>query len=212
MKITHRFITVFILTVALFVGTWYVSVLINNKKISAIQEAQERIATDILSSELALDKASLDGCTTLTETSFQAELNRIADKIAFSEKNLSSEAELLDLKKQYALVEVRDFLLVRRLGASCTNAPDTILYFYGAKETCADCARQSYVLDALRNSHPAVRVYSFDYTLDLSIVKAMKDVYGVGETLPALVINGATKTGFQSLEQLEPLLETPQKK
>jgi hypothetical protein len=51
-----------------------------------------------------------------------------------------------------------------------------------------------------------VRVYSFDYNLDLSTIKALRSIYKISDTLPAVVIQGKTYQGFQTLEQVRAIL------
>jgi hypothetical protein len=60
------------------------------------------------------------------------------------------------------------------------------------------------VLSTLRDRYPELRVYSFDYSTDLSAVKAMLDIYKIEDTkLPALVINDNVLTGFHPIEELD---------
>ncbi len=62
------------------------------------------------------------------------------------------------------------------------------------------------MLTALREKYPNLRVYSFDYSLDLSAVTALKSIYKISDTkLPALVMNGELLTGFKSVEDIEKL-------
>ena len=60
------------------------------------------------------------------------------------------------------------------------------------------------MLSALRTAYPELRVYSFDYSTDLSAVSSMLQIYKIKDTaLPALVIDEDVLTGFHSLEDLE---------
>jgi hypothetical protein len=60
------------------------------------------------------------------------------------------------------------------------------------------------VLSSLRDKYPELRVYSFDYSTDLSAVKAMLDIYKIKDTaLPALVVDDNLLTGFQPIEELD---------
>ena len=68
---------------------------------------------------------------------------------------------------------------------------------------CADLT-ESTQMHLLRNKYPELRVYSFDYSIDLSAVKAMLAIYKIKDTeLPALVLDDKLLTGFYSLEDLE---------
>jgi len=60
------------------------------------------------------------------------------------------------------------------------------------------------VLSTLREKYPELRVYSFDYSIDVSAVKAMIQIYKIKDTeLPALVLDDELLTGFHSIEDLE---------
>jgi glutaredoxin len=78
------------------------------------------------------------------------------------------------------------------------------LYFYTTDENCSDCKKQGIVLSTLRENYPTLRVYSFDYSTDLSAVKAMLQIYKIEDTkLPALVLDDEVMTGFRTIEELE---------
>lgn len=205
-KHSTKYIIAFFLTVAIFASAWYTSTALNNKKFANLQAAQDKISIDILSSETDFDLLKENTCDNSAFSVFSADLATLAEKIAYSEQNVGTPEEISTLKKQYTLLEVRDFLLTKRVAERCKQTPVAIFYFYGTKEGCVDCTRQGYVLDVLREQNPSVRIYAFDYNLDLSTIKALRDIYKVGDMLPSLVINGTTYAGFQSLEQLQALI------
>jgi hypothetical protein len=89
----------------------------------------------------------------------------------------------------------------------CGTKIYSILYFYTNADNCTECVKQGYVLTELRRKYPDLRVYSFDYNLDLSAVNSLIAIYKVDDTeLPALIINDAVMTGFKSTEDIEALL------
>ena len=64
------------------------------------------------------------------------------------------------------------------------------------------------MLSRLKNKYPELRVYSFDFSTDLSAVEAMLAIYKIEDTkLPALVVEGDLYTGFQDIDKLEPLIQ-----
>ena len=66
------------------------------------------------------------------------------------------------------------------------------------------CDKESIVLSTLRDKYGELRVYSFDYSTDLSAVKAMLNIYKIEDTkLPALVVDDDVLTGFHSMDELE---------
>src|SRR3989338_4170658 len=71
------------------------------------------------------------------------------------------------------------------------------------KDVCEDCEKMGYVLTALRDRYPDLRVYSFDYHFDVGAIDTLVSIYKVKSDLPALIINGLSYHGFHSVEELE---------
>lgn len=198
-----KYVFVFFATCAVFTTGWYLSAFINNKKINDLQDLQNKIATDILSSETQFYLLQELSCADVERSPFSEELSIIAEKISFVEENLRNMDEIISLKKQYSILEVKDFLLNKRIAEKCNKKFESILYFYTTAENCPSCIRQASTLDALRFVDKNVYIYAFDYNLDLSIINALKTTYKIKEDLPALVINGTTFNGYQDLEKIK---------
>ena len=206
MKGFQKYFFVFLITCCIFAVGWYLSSYVNNKKINQIKDIQNKIAIDILSSETQFSLLEELSCQDLNNSILSKEISTIADKISYSEQSVGDKEEVELLKKQYTILQVKDFLLSKRIAERCKQKINTIFYFYGSRDACADCVKQSYVLDALREKYSTLRVYSFDYNLDLSTIKALTSIYKIENTLPALVINGKTTLGFKTVEDVETLL------
>ncbi len=145
-------------------------------------------------------------CKDVSKTILSSELGNLADKIAYSEENIGASDDIIGLKKYYSLLEIKDYLLMQKISERCGLKSIFVLYFYDNKDKCADCVKQGYVLDTLREKYPDFRVYSFDYNLDLSAIKALISIYKVPNDLPALVINRKVYSGFKSVEDIEKIL------
>lgn len=206
MKGFQKYFFVLIITCGIFATGWYLSNYVNNKKINEIKDIQNKIAIDILSSETQFSLLEELSCQDLDNSILSQEIAKVADKINFSEQNVGNAEEIDSLKKQYTILQVKDFLLAKRIGERCKQTISTIFYFYGNKESCVDCLKQGFVLDALRKKYPTLRVYSFDYDLDLSTVRALKSIYKIENVLPSLVVQGKTVSGFKTVEELESML------
>ena len=84
-----------------------------------------------------------------------------------------------------------------------------ILYFYSNAGDCKDCGRAGDVLTYLRETYPGLRVYSFDYNLDLSALRTLITLRKInGEKgLPAFVVNNrAPVYGFKTLQEMQKLI------
>lgn len=206
MKQWGKYIFVFIVTCGIFAISWYASAYFSQKKIAEIRDIQNKIAVDILSSETQFSLLEELSCADINSSIISDELVTLADRITYGEQTVSESDEILLLKKQYTILQVKDFLLKKRISERCKTPLTTVLYFYGTQQNCEDCTRQGYVLDAARQKYPELRIYSYDYNLDLSTIRALRSIYKVSEPLPTLVINGKTHAGFKTLEELEALL------
>ena len=201
-----KYILVFFVTFAVFAIAWVLSAQINERKFANLKAEQDQVSIGILSSETEFDLLKEGTCDDNVGSVFAESLASLASKISYSEQNVATPQEIAALKKQYTLLEVRDFLLAKRAAERCKQSFTSILYFYGTSEGCPECVKQGYVLDALRQLDPQIRIYAFDYNLDLSTIKALVSIYNISDALPALVINGVTYQGFQSLADLKVLV------
>lgn len=199
-----KYLIVFLFTLGLFFTAIYLSNFFGKKKINELKSIQDNISIDILSSETQFSLLSELSCKNVSTSVLSAELGNLGSKIEWGENNLGNKEELAYLKKYYSLLQIKDYLLMKRISDRCGVKSAFILYFYTSDEYCTECVKESYVLSKLREEYPELRVYSFDYSTDLSAVKAMLQIYKIQDTkLPALVMGDDVYTGFQSLEELE---------
>ncbi|MBP6908503.1 MAG: thioredoxin family protein [Candidatus Pacebacteria bacterium] len=210
-----KYILTFLVTGALFLSAFWVSNYFNDRKIDQVKIAEEKISLDLMSSEIQFSLLQEMSCADVSTNALSSELNSLADRITYSETNIGTDdSNVVSLKKYYSILEIKDYLLMKRITERCGQKSVFVLYFY-SNDNCADCTKQGYVLTSLREKYPNLRVYSFDYNLDLSAIRAMISIYNVPENLPALVINGKVYSGFQSIEAVEknfPQLKTIKKK
>lgn len=206
---TRKYIFTFVLTATLFATAFFASSFFSEKRVESVKEIQDNIAVDILSLETQFDLLKEVSCSNVNDSMLSPQLSEIGDKLSRTESERGSDdADVVYLKKYYSLLEVKDYLLSKQLVAKCGAAkkPVFIIYFYSNKGDCADCEREGYVLTRLKEKYPELRVYSFDYNLELSAVDTMKRIFKISSSLPALVIEDKTYIGFKSVEELEKLL------
>lgn len=204
-----KYIIVFFITLTIFISAIWLSNYLNNKKIDQLKSAEDKISVDIMSSETQFSLLQEMSCKDISNTALSSELNSLTDKITYSENNIGMKnVDVINLKKYYSILEIKDYLLMKKITESCGQKPIFILYFYN-NDNCSDCTKQGYILTSLRAQYPNLRVYSFDYNLDLSAIKAMISIYKITDNLPALVINGKVYNGLQSVETIEKTLPKP---
>jgi len=201
-----KYLIVFLITLFIFATAFYVSNNLNNDKLEEIRKIEDSIAIDILSLETQFDLFEQLSCDNITDSILSKELGELASRIEYGEKNFDSlSEELVGLKKYYSLLQIKDFLLMQKVRERCDLNIESIIYFYG-REDCDDCRKQGYVLTDVRQDFPELRVYSFDYYLDVSAIEAIKSIYKINEDLPALIINGKTYKGFQDRAEIEEIM------
>jgi hypothetical protein len=199
-----KYLIVFLITVTLFLSASYVSNFFADKKIDQLKNIQDKIAIDILSSETQFSLLSELSCKNISDSALAGELGELGQKLEWGQENLGATEEVTYLRTYYSLLQIKDYLLMKRISERCKVKSAFILYFYTTAENCSECERQGLVLTTLRDKYPELRVYSFDYSTDLSAVEAMLNIYKIEDTkLPALVIDGDVLTGFNSIEDLE---------
>jgi hypothetical protein len=212
-KLLVRTILAFAITATIFGTAFYVSNYFNARRVEAIRTMQDNMAVDILSLETQFQLLQELSCRDIRENSVLSnELVSLQNRLAYTERQLGTEnEEVLRLKRQYSLLQIKDMLLMKRVSEKCGLQPVFILYFYSNETAdknpvCADCEKQGYVLTALAEKYPSLRVYSFDYSLDLPALKTLININDVPAQLPALVINEKVYNGFKSVEDVETLL------
>lgn len=199
-----KYIIVFLITVCLFLTASYISNYFSNKKIDQLKSIQDNIAINILSSETQFSLLSELSCKNVSGSVLSSELDELGRKLEWGQNNLGSTDEVIYLKKYYSLLQIKDYLLMKKISEECGVKSAFILYFYTTRENCSECEKESLVLSSLREKYPELRVYSFDYSIDLSAVKAMLQIYKIKDTvLPALVIDDELLTGFHSIDELD---------
>ena len=199
-----KYLIVFFITLGLFLTAGYLSNYFGDKKIEQLKSIQDKIAIDILSSETQFSLLSELSCKNISDLTLPGELGELGRKLEWGQDNLDAKGEVSYLKKYYSLLQIKDYILTKKISERCKVKSAFILYFYTTKENCSECEREGLVLTALRNKYPELRVYSFDFSTDLSAVTAMLQIYKIKDTaLPALVVDGDVLTGFQSIEYLE---------
>ncbi len=207
-----KYIIALLVTGLIFIGAIYLSNYFNEKKLESVREIENRMAIDILSSETQFALINSSSCKLITPNILSSELNDLASRVSYMEQNRSqNDAELLRLKKQYSLLQIKDFLLTERIQAQCGIKTASVLYFYSNLEACPECQKTATILTFLREKYPGLRVYAFDYNLDLSAIRTIISLNKIENNLPAIVVDDEVFYSLDSLESFEkamPFLKT----
>lgn len=194
------------ITIALIGTVAYTVSYLNSVRVAELSAIEDKLAIDILSLDTQFTLLTAAPCdSSASSTTLTSELNTLGTRLAYAESQLGSEnLQVVRLKDQYSLLEIRDYLITKQLAAACgAKPPVTVLYFYSNAGDCPDCDKAGYALSYLRDTYPSLRVYSFDYNLDLGALKTLITVTKVKNSLPAFIIGEKQYYGFTSLTDLE---------
>lgn len=201
-----KYLLAFAITAAIFATAFYLAFRFNEQRVADIRATQSRLSIDILSNETQYDLLGEQSCSDIAHTPVLSDqLNELAGRLSYAEDNIGvNNTDVAALKQQYSLLEIKDYLLMQKVAAQCGLRPTFILYFYSNKEgACPDCGREAEVLTYLRVNYPALRVYSFDYNLDLSALRTLIAIRKVEPRSPALIINNRPAIyGFHSVDDI----------
>ena len=201
---SKKYLVAFLITAVIFGTAVLASSILSDKKIEDVRSIEDRVALDILSSETQFALLAETSCRDIGPGFLSQELGPLGQKLSYAEDQGSFRNEDVEsLKRSYFLLEIKDYLLLKRLTEKCNIKPTFILYFYSTKDRCEDCEKMGYVLTALRDKYPDLRVYSFDYYYDVGAIETLTSIYKVKGDLPAIVVNGETYYGFKPMNELE---------
>lgn len=196
-------ITVFIFTTAFWLSSW-----LGDRKVDVMRNSGDNIAIDILSLETQFELLKEASCSDFANATLSDKLNELGDRLSYAENQRGvDDDEVLNLKKYYSILEIKDFIVSQKISKTCNINQITILYFYSNKPNCTSCTKQGFVLTKLRELYPSVRIYTFDYDLKVSALDTLISMYKIEDKtkkdfLPAMVINNKTVNGYKSLNEI----------
>lgn len=206
----RRYIFALVISLVIFMSGFLASNTLTNKKLESLKTVEDDISLSILSSETQYDimrEVSCDNLSNTNQTVLTKEIGALADNLSLLEANNEQDERIISAKKRYSLLLIKDYLLSKRLTEECGTAQTFVIYFYSNADVCPECVKTGYALSSLRQDYEKLRVYAFDYNLDLPLIKTFASLYGVKETeLPAVIINKKLYTGLNTKESIDSLL------
>ncbi|KND51667.1 MAG: hypothetical protein ABA06_00205 [Parcubacteria bacterium C7867-001] len=197
-----------LITLAIIGSIVYAINYLDQQRLAELSAIQNQLATDTLSLETQFALLESAPCEDIASgTEFSREVSDLGDRLGIAEGRAGNrDPQVLQLKKQYTLLQIRDYLLTKKLSSSCGLKPVTALYFYSNDpQACTTCDKAGYALSYLRQTYPTLRVYSFDYDLDLSALKTLIAVEKIKPQFPAFVIQDKVSYGFTHLDDFQKL-------
>ena len=201
-KSRKKYIIVFIITISIFIAVFSLVDFLDAKKRQNISQLQDRITVDLIANETQFDLLKNAPCKAINEAILSRQLGELGKNLAYAEETQGVRNQaVVDLKKYYSLLQVKDYLLSQEVSEKCDIQIESIIYFY--EQECNDCIKQGYVLSELKKKYPWLRIYSFDRNLDFSIVETFAGLYDISETAPIIIINEKKYSGFKTVEEIE---------
>jgi hypothetical protein len=201
------YIFTFFATIAIFGTALWVSTFITRQKTEQVKADEDRIAINILSLETEFQLLNASSCKTFNRGALRDELDTLSGRLLFLEGQVGYDnPEVFQLKRYYSLLQIKDYLLTKKMADECHLNTVFILYFYANKD-CPDCQTQEYLLRAARYLYPQVEVYNFDYYLDLSAVKTLISLNNIPAKPPVMNINGKPYGTFPDLISLQKIID-----
>ncbi|MBX4198010.1 hypothetical protein KW782_01605 [Candidatus Parcubacteria bacterium] len=195
------------ITVTIFIGAFFISQYLNERKTSELKAIEDKIAIDILSFETQFDIFEESSCLTFNKSSIRSELQSLDQKLIFLEGQVgANDPEVFRLKRYYSLLQIRDYLLTKRMSEQCNFDTVFLLYFY-SHENCPECQTQEYILRSVRDNYPQVEIYTFDYDVDLSAIRTLINLHNIPNNPPIIDINGKLYAPFKSFADIEVILK-----
>jgi hypothetical protein len=198
-----KYLSVFLITFLLFLVVFLLAQKISSQTSQEFVKYQKEMNNYLLSLNLQTEIAKEHICEIdifkLTE-----DKARLGKELDVLEKNLGSENSVVkEMKSDYTLLSIRQWLLVRRFKKECKSDLNIILFFYSNKKNKEESEAQGYVLDYIyRKYHDKVVIYALEIEQDTPALNTVKDIYGI-ETAPALVINEKVFKGLLKSWEIE---------
>ena len=207
-----KYLIVLLITTGIFIVVFGLVALINNHRLANIDDLQRQITADLIATETQFDLLKTAPCSSIENTLLSQELNELGRKLDFTQETQgATDTDVVQLKKYYSLLQVKDYLLMEEFAGKCNADINSILYFY--KSDCSECIKQGLILTEFKKRYPEVRIYSFDTDLDFSVIETFTSLYDFDDVYPTLISRNETYQGLQTLEDLTVLFpELEQKK
>lgn len=190
-----KYLFVLFITIGIFVVVFGFTNFVNNKKLANIDDLQRKITADLIATETQFDLLTTAPCSALGKSVLSSELEEFGRKLDYAQENQGpDDTDVIQLKKYYSLLQVKDYLLMQELADKCDSEIHFLLYFYN--EDCDDCRKQGYVLTDFKKEYPELRIYSFDGSMDYSVINTFSSLYDFEGVYPSIIVNGQVYQGF----------------
>lgn len=198
-----KYFAALLLTILIFSAGILLGNHLSNNKLKTLTDIEDTIRLETLGAEVQYQILVGNPCQFVNSTPLSEDLYELSEKVDYLENIFGQDDDnVRRLKEQYSLLEVRHWLYTTKTNEECGTNNTPILYFYSNEGDCPDCEEQGFILTYLRRKYPALRVYSFDITIDNPAINTIKDIYEV-ERAPTLIVGYRVYPEFMTRSELE---------
>ncbi|MCX8202291.1 MAG: hypothetical protein N3G74_00570 [Candidatus Micrarchaeota archaeon] len=195
------YLAAFIISLVIFsVGIWFglqIEKTVSEQMNERIQAIGNKLAT---LSVLTLLENESEYCEYLNNelSKFWEETYELGKQIEFMEEKRGADDYI---KANYMELELRDYLLNKKVKQICGDTRNLILYFVNSDE-CRLCRQQGEIITSVRMK-TNTKVYTFDLAINSTLNRALISKYRIDSgRLPAIVINEKVYYGFMGENEL----------
>lgn len=197
-------ITIIVFSLGIMLGNYN-----SNKKVNKVMDISEELQIDTLGVEVEFAILEENICANNDVLFLTKNLFDLSEKLGYMENTLGSDNKrVIEMKNYYFILEAKHWLLAKKRIKTCfTNEQEEmnktiILYFYSNKGDCPQCQQQGAVISYLHKLYAGMKVYSFDTNSESPVVGVLKQLYGIGNETPTLVINDEVYPDYIDADQL----------
>jgi len=198
------YVAALLITIIVFGSGLWVGIQIEKGVTAGVDARIAEVRQRSLSVEtMLLMEESPQFCSFFVEemNAFDSETYDLGQKIGYMEDRGQVEPQL---KADYMMLELRDYLLLLRVSKRCNMTSNVILYFLSSTD-CASCRQQGDEITKARQG-TSVRVYSFDMAINSTAISAFQRSYNV-TMYPTLIINGNKFSGLMTAKDISANLQ-----
>src|SRR3990167_8913351 len=112
---SNKYLVAFLITALIFGTAIIASNKLTNKKVEDVRAIENRVALDILSSETQFALLEETSCRDIGPGFLSKELGPLGEKLSYAENQTGFNTDDLEsLKRSYFLLEIKDYLLMKR--------------------------------------------------------------------------------------------------
>ena len=210
----RRYLFIFLVTTAIFALGLLLGMVLNEKKVGLIESSNQDHTLNSLSLQLQFLYLSTlqetnESCPVMAaalDHSWDALTQTYQDFAKYKDSSDTSKAHVQVLERTNMLNDIRYWLLLNRAKQFCTLNPSVSVLFFFSDEDCPACEDQSTVLEYFKRLF-GERFLLFHLNTDIRepLAEMLRSQYGI-TTTPAIILDGEVLQGFQSRNEIFPLI------